>query len=132
MDVLWWLNIGQLLHELSLSISCNSKTKFHYEPQTYIHSYWHKVTKKLFKIICMICIMGHVSLVSLTAHWKMTWLNFHTFQYFIIIQKTFKRTHVFQRRPEILLKSKVNHEWFSFYLLYITVKTIFVKPWKIT
>ena len=42
-------NISHLQHECSVSISCNLKTKFYYELQTYIHSYWYKVTKKLFK-----------------------------------------------------------------------------------
>ena len=35
LNALWWLNIDLLPHEFSVSISCNSKTKFHYELQTY-------------------------------------------------------------------------------------------------
>ena len=45
--------------------------------------------------------------------------------------KDFKHTQVFQRRPEILLKSKENHEWVLFYFLYKRVKRIFAKPRKI-
>ena len=35
LNALWWLNIDLLPYEFSVSISCNSKTKFHYELQTY-------------------------------------------------------------------------------------------------
>ena len=35
LNALWWLNIYQLPHEFSVSVSCNSKTKVHYESQTY-------------------------------------------------------------------------------------------------
>ena len=41
---------NKLPHEFSDSISCDSETKFNYKLQTYIHSSWRKVTKKLFKI----------------------------------------------------------------------------------
>ena len=35
LNALRWLNIYQLPHEFSVSISCNSKTKVHYESQTH-------------------------------------------------------------------------------------------------
>ena len=126
LNALWWLNIDQLTHEFSVSISCNSKTKFHYELQTYDTNRVNDINSP------KNCSKNNLHSGSYKPGFPNSSLEDGLIELsYISIFEDFQHTKVFQWISQILLKSKVNHEWFLFSLIYKTVKTIFAKPRKI-